>query len=376
MKVRVAVLSAMLCGAGFTLQPMSASADTSLAHLTGSVDASSGTVVLSVEQPTAYGADGLPDTITDTQVATSTVASDGSFTVNLPDTTTVRAAAQNGWVDTVTTIANGSQYTVEHDSVLVDPSNDAAASTDEAVPLGSTIDMGAAPAMTTMSSNVQKAMTPAAGTVVPMDTTHCSWTRTSTTEPTNRIGELHVANVSGAKGVFAYHTQADSHFEVGLSIGSGSYKASGTHTVSNSIAASGSYTQGAGKVSYANTHMYWGRYVGNGATTCPGTQHKVYALSSAGDVFTGANTPGFSPWGTCHGDPHGYGTVNANGLWSLDRATGHEYSTVSDTLGFSAGGHTGYTSGIHVNIYAGGTRTYVCGDRAVPNMSIVYNKKS
>jgi hypothetical protein len=53
----------------------------------------------------------------------------------------------------------------------------------------------------------------------------------------------------------------------------------------------------------------------------------------------------------------------------------HEYGVVSDAYGFSAGGHTGHTNGIHVTVHVTTYRTYVCGDRTPPNMSIIYNEK-
>src|SRR3954451_4131502 len=74
--------------------PVPASAATTIATLTGTVDVSGGTAVLMVEYPTAMGTDGLPDESTDVPVAKSAVSTSGSFALALPDTTVVHGAAE------------------------------------------------------------------------------------------------------------------------------------------------------------------------------------------------------------------------------------------------------------------------------------------
>jgi hypothetical protein len=369
-RIKAVGAAAVLLGAATLAAAPSANADTSLAHLAGTAAVSSGTVVLMVEQPTAFDAQGMPTTLTDTPVATSSVAPDGSFSVPLPDTATVRDAADDGWVNTVTEVAKDNQFTLHHDSVLIAPSGDAG-STDEITPAGGTVNEGQTPAMITAPTNVENGVAPHA---IAMDPSPCQWYRQSTTEPTNRVGEVHVADVSGASATFEYHTKADSHFEIGVSVSKGPYNAAGHGSVTNSLSTSAGFTDYRNDKHFANTQMYWGKYVNNGAVTCTGVMHKVMAIKSAGDVFRGPNQPGTKS-GTCHANSHGYGIVPANGFFSSDRATAHEYGVVSDAYGFSAGGHTGYTNGIHITLKAKSTRTYFCGDRAVPNMSIIWNKK-
>jgi len=364
--------------------PVPATAATTIATLTGKVDVSGGTAVLMVEYPTVVGTDGLPDEFTDVPVAKSRVSTGGSFSLALPDTTVVQGAAENGWVSTVTVVASGKDYTQNYTPVRLNTTSGSVGSVDEVVPLGATLAEDSMPTTAAMSTNVETAMTQASVTslsttsvVVPQDNTHCSWSRIGTAEPANRIGELHVADVAGSSGKFLYHTQADSHFTVGMSYNGGvNWSSSGSVTVSNSIGTTAHYTRGRNSSTYANDHMYWGKYVNNGAATCPGRQLKARALHSAGDLFVGRNTPATAPWATCHRDPHGYGIVEVNGGFNADRATAHNYDFVGNAFGFSAGGHTGYTNGIHISLSnKGSVRTYACGDRSMPNPSIVYNKK-
>src|SRR3954447_3703235 len=82
--------------------PVPATAATTIATLTGKVDVSGGTAVLTVEDPTVLGTDGLPDEFTAVRFPKSRVSTGGSFSLALPAPRVVQGAGENGWVRTVT----------------------------------------------------------------------------------------------------------------------------------------------------------------------------------------------------------------------------------------------------------------------------------
>jgi hypothetical protein len=213
------------------------------------------------------------------------------------------------------------------------------------------------------------------GTATPNVVPPCYWSLQSTTEKSTRIGELHVANQSGSHGTFTYHTQADSSLSVGLSTDGTTYSASGSVTVSNSLAATGGYTTDAGSLTYAHDDMYYGHYTGS-YWSC-GATDKVQATKSTGDAFPGSGTPPGAPWSSCHNDPNGYAKIAANGSWDVDRARAVSYSAVATAVNFTVSGHTGYTDGIHIKLTNNGSQpTYACGTAQMPDVPIVYNKPS
>lgn len=366
----ISVLAAATIATAMTasLSAPAASADTALATLVGTTDLPGGVAYLEVEQPTAFDSDGQPTQYTDTVVDKQSTNGGGQFTVTLPNTTTVTGAAVNGWVNTLTVVKNGNQSTANYQPVLIDRSNTSAGSTQD-LNSPTTVDEGTLAAAQTTSTTSTTSATP-------NDLTVCTWMRVNRSEQSTRVGEVHVANVSGMSGTFTWYTQDDSSFTVGMSTDGTNWGVDGTFTLSASIGSNAELTDSAGQLDYVDDDMYYGKFENNGAASCPGVRYKTHVIGSVGDVFRGTNTPGNLPYSSCHNDPYGLAVVAYKGSWAQDQSTAVSYGVVASAFNFSFGGHTGYTSGIRVHLHNNNAsaNTYACGTNYVPNMPIVYSR--
>ena len=203
----------------------------------------------------------------------------------------------------------------------------------------------------------------------------CVFNTVNTTEPYNRVGELHVANVTGMKGTYDDSTTADNTITVGFSTTgtSGSFSADGNVTLSNSIGSGGGITRDAGYHMYVQGHIYYsyGFYSG----TCT-TYYLLQATSSVGDVTDGTTEAPTNPYGSCGADGNGEAAVAHNGYWDSDRSQSKTYGGILSWYGFSFGGSQGYTSTVNEGWTNNSNTvdTYVCGDVSpVANSTIFWN---
>lgn len=342
----------------------------------------SGTLEVMVDVPSAETTDAnpAPQTITPTYVTQTTVTSGSQYLVRVPMTLAVAqaASANGGHADFELWLVDGTG-TNESTAFTTANINDNSAGADDAPGATQTTDSGsfssftpAASQATTQASSSSASQTASAASVTPAATTiFCSWSLDSTTESYTRLGELHVANGTGATGTFEYTTKADSVFTVGMSTDGGStWSANGTATVSNSIGTSGSVARGQGYVRYIQGHLYYGHYHQTGCAP----KLMVRATRAVGDATDGTNTPPTNPYGSCHADPYGLGTEGPHGGWSADTSKAKSYDGVASLWGFSFGGHTGYTSDIKISLYnSSGTAYYFCGTKYLPGVPVVYN---
>jgi hypothetical protein len=360
-----------IIGALFVGVPPSTATGTQMT-VTGNAPFQGGVARLMIERIVATDSvTGVPTVLEDDTVDQKALGADGSFVLTLP-TTAANSTAVNGIVTaTVATFnSDGSRSSVSYLPISIrnNTANGAQLLDNQVISVGNMNAALAAPAGADPSSNLSASASP---DVVPP----CVWDLQSTTEKSTRIGELHVANQAGSEGRFTYKTQADSTLSVGLSTDGKNYSASGSVTVSNSLGASGGYTEGKGTLTYAHDNMYFGHYIGS-YWSC-GASDKVQATKSTGDSFPGSGTPPGAPWSTCHDDPNGYAKIAANGFWDVDRAKAVHYDAVATAFNFTVSGRTGYTDGIHIKLTNNGSQpTFACGTAQMPDVPIVYNKPS
>jgi len=340
-------------------------------------------VVVLVESALGTLDNPVPDTLTWTPVAYGTADASGGYSIPVPDDPAVDAAeaGNNGHVNFFVTAVSGSAATAA--GVPVNLSDTASSE-----PIGGTVtsDPTDFDGFTPMTADEQAAWTQqnnamqaavAQGSVSPADDTRpCSWSKVASTEDSTRIGEMHVADVSGAQGVWHYALTADNEFSVGVGSDGTNWSASGTFTVNNSIGADSGFTRGRGYYMYVNGHEYYGKY--HNTTGLTGVCHYLYmtqATSSAGDSYDGVNQPATNPWGSCHDDPYGLATVAHGGYYDKDFSKAVHYGGVASVFGFTVSGRTGYTHNIHIGLRNTNatTNTYACGRGQMPYVPVIYN---
>lgn len=370
---------------------------------TGNTGIPGATVYLEVEQATSPDADGVPTQLTDTVVATTRADANGGFVVALPDTPVVRDAAIGGWINTVTVARAGRRIGVHQDSALVSTTANTSLATD-AVALGapdgttgnavhedgfvstsltssevSALNAAGSSADTAAGPDIAAQTRTTAG-VVPEDNTQCYWYRVAKTSHGSRVGELHVANVTGAHGKFMYAVRADSHFTVGFRYSSADdWSVDGHATVDNAISSGGGFSRGAGFRGYAADSMDYGKFHPSGVPgpTCVPGSEKIEALRSSGDAYVSTvRTPSAAPWPSCHADPYTMAIISPHGGYYYNENThAANYGLVANLWGFQFGGRTGYTSNIKIKLTNDGSkRTYACGTKDLPGVPILYNK--
>lgn len=378
--VRVAVAAAALTAAGLPLSATVADAATASPAVTftgsaGALPAASATVVIEAELAFDINAKGVPQKLEDIPVAAQAVTS-GAFSVPVPDSATLDQAESQGRgnVNFAIIVTSGdratSQYVPAPITPAAAPGNTAAATfqADRVVtvpafpaftPAGGTAAQSSAPT----SSNPAAQAAPLGIGPPP-----CIWTTYGAeSQDHTRIGEAHVANVSGVSDTFHFKNQNDMTVSVGFSAKSpeGDYSSDGSIKLTNSLSASGGHTFGAGSVAYVNDTTNYQRY--QGTSSCGGpigsVVYKIQAVGTDSDVFPGTNTPPVNPWGGCTKDPL-HATLAPHSTWSLDHSSALSYDTIANLFGYTFGGSDGFTTDVeHDYSSAGASKTtYICGD--------------
>ncbi|HVX47370.1 MAG TPA: hypothetical protein VHC49_25990 [Mycobacteriales bacterium] len=199
-------------------------------------------------------------------------------------------------------------------------------------------------------------------------------------ERATRIGEAHVAALSGMSVRFVYSVQEDTTTSVGAKVNGNHWSVDGSKKLSGSMGTSSSVAYGAGKVAYVNSHfMYRESWVPEYTCSDNDWMYSTYPISSIGDTFTGPNKPGTNPWHTCSRAPW-HGTIEpVTGKYNKNKGEGTSYGVISNVFGFSFSGHTGWTANIRLE-YANTNRTkrtFVCGVGKGPNDAhTIYNSLS
>lgn len=193
-----------------------------------------------------------------------------------------------------------------------------------------------------------------------------------------RLGQMQDSSETGSKVKWTYTTHADSVFTVGeSSFPASSYSASGTYTVSNAIGTTGGFPEGPGFNRYVDGDMYLVRYFGTPSYAC-GWSYRTYFDHSAGDSFPGTYQPPRNPWHRCGADPNGWSKMNPKGgFFNQDHGKAVTYSGVASFFGFTVGGHTGYSSYIHID-YTNNSPLfeYVCGTAEMPDSPVLWSNAS
>ena len=228
-----------------------------------------------------------------------------------------------------------------------------------------------------MDAQVSRAIRAAGGiTGRPDDNIICKWqSYGSEYEDATRIGEIHVANLTGATDKYEFVNQADSTISVGFSGAPGSgFSAGGSITLTNSMGTNGGFTAGPGTIKYVDGHIYYQRYQNNGAADCPPDLYKAQAENVVGDAYEGTNSPKPNPWGNCSNDPHGLAKMQSHGgFFDTDLGKAEGYSGIATVWGFGFSGSTGFTTDIKHNYSDNGTvDMYVCGSKAMPDVPVLY----
>lgn len=185
----------------------------------------------------------------------------------------------------------------------------------------------------------------------------------SDSERATRIGEAHVAPLSGMSVRFVYSVQEDTTTSVGAKVNGNHWSVDGSKKLSSDMGTSASVLYGAGKVAYVNSHfMYRESWVPEYTCADDDWMYSTYPISSIGDAFTGPNKPGTNPWHTCSRAPWN-GFIEPRGGYSKKSGQGTSYRVIANVFGFSFGGHTGWTTHIRLdyNNANRSRRSYICG---------------
>jgi hypothetical protein len=351
-----------LGSAGATTLPNGTTAETlQLGAVTGP-----GTVTVSVDVPQSFNELGIPTQIVEEPLATIPLAGGGTQQIAVPVTgPTVQAATNSSGLAQFDFVARfGNQVATSTASLPVATSPSGQLSANSALVRDTT----GTPITFSQFSVAPAGGGPDAGTVGCIKTLDGTW------ELSPRLGQMQDSTAGGSSVRWTYGVQADSSFDVGVSLSPTSgYSAGGNVTVSNSIGASGGFTAGAGYNWYVDGHMYQVRYYGSPSYAC-GWSYQTYFHQAVGDSFTGTNQPSLNPWSRCGNDPYGLATVQNGGFYEADRGQAVSYSAVATFWNFSVGGHTGYSSNIYIHYTnnSGGPE-YVCGTNYLPNAPILYS---
>ena len=348
--------------------------------LTGSLGilpASTATVVVRAQLARNVNSAGVPQELDEVPVTSATIASP-VFSIPVPGSSTLQQAELQGHgiVNFNILVTSGSSETSEYVSAPLTVSATAGNAAELAIQNAHHVQAPAFPAFHTMSAAQMKALsaTPQSGGP------SCNWyAYGSEYQDRTRVGEAHVANVSGVSDTFWFKYQNDMTISVGLSSSPDSgYSFDGNIGLTNSLSANGSHTFGSGSVQYVNDTTNYQRYelMYGGVYSC--RQYMIQAVGSDADVYQGINTPPVNPWGGCRNDPL-YATLAPGSTWSRDQSSAQYYSTVASLFGFTFSGSDGFTTDVeHDYSSSGGApeTTYICGDasgEAPTQAPILYN---
>ena len=353
-----------------------------LAGSAGTLPAGSATVVVEAELAKNINAAGVPQTLEDVPVATQAITT-GSFSVPVPASATLTQAELQGHgnVNFNVVVVSGTSMTSQYVPAPLTPAAAPGSKAALAVVADNVIQVPAFPAYRKASaaSAQQSALNATPGIIV----SGCTWNAWgSEYQDATRIGEVHVANVTGVSDRFEFGSQNDLTITVGLSASDpdGDFSASGTITLTNSMKAGGGTTFPAGPVQYVDDHMIYQEYQGDG-DTCPGwpltTPYKIQAVGSEDDVFHGTNTPGVNPWGGCLNDPL-HAELPPHSYWNHDLSKSEYYNGIASWFGFTFGGSDGFTTDVlhYYSSTVSSPTTYICGPKdglSAPDSPILYN---
>lgn len=343
----------------------------------GTLPASKATVIVQAQLALNLNSAGIPQELEEIPVASASITS-RRFSISVPDSASLEQAELQGHgiVNFDILVTSGTSQTSEFLPAALTASATGADATQLAGQKARRVQVPAFPAFHAMSAEQIRAASAASEPGVPT----CNWySYGSEYQDRTRIGEAHVANVSGVSDTFWFKTQNDMTISVGLSYtgpGSG-YTPDGDITLTNGLSANGSYTFGSGAVDYVNDTTNYQRYelMYGGVYSCD--QYMIQAVGSDADVYPGTNTPPVNPWDGCRNDPL-YATLASGATWERDQSSAKYYSTVAQLFGFTFGDSDGFTQDIEHNYDAVGAAetTYICGDsngEAPTQAPILYN---
>jgi hypothetical protein len=328
-----------------------------------------GAITVAVAQYSNYDNARVPQTITEVPLETVAVPSGGSQTIDVPTSALAPYTAQAGVFNLQLTATFGNEVSVTAAPLSVSPAS-----------------TGSATAARDLVAHLRVRFTRfhrlphlVAGEGHAAAGGGCVWQGTGTeTEQSARIGELHVANLSGASATYNYSQQADSTFGVEYSDSgpTSGYSESGTASVGNSWGTNASLYGGQGYLWYIDSHFYSETYRSNYSTTgtwACGSEYMTQVVSAVGDVYQGTNQPPVNPYGSCTSDPYGYATVPPRGQWSSDRGQAQSYSVSLSIFGVGLYGDTGFNSNINITYHnASSSDQYVCGTTYMPDVPVLY----
>lgn len=328
----------------------------------GTLPASTATVTVQAQLALNVNSSGVPQQLEEVPVASATITSP-ALSIPVPDSASLQQAELQGHgiVNFDILVTSGTSQTSEFVPAALTASATAANAAQLTVQKAHQVQVPAFPAFHAMSAGQEASAIPNNGGY------GCFWSAYgSEYQDRTRIGEAHVANVSGVSDTFWFKTQNDMTISVGLSYngpGSG-YTPDGNITLTNSLSANGSDAYGSGAVNYVNDTTNYQRYqllTNVGGHPC--NQWMVQAVGSDADVYPGTNTPPVNPWGGCRNDPL-YATLAPGATWERDQSSAEYYSIVAQMFGFTFGGSDGFTQDIEHDYDArgAGETTYICGN--------------
>ena len=330
---------------------------------------------MSVARYSSFDAQGAPQTITEVPIETVPMSGGGLQTVQVPVTAAVTADAQSGTANLQLTAVYGDNVAISFTTLAVPGAVGTAA---RAARPGRTrrvvVELAHFHRFRAVGARGKRAA--AADSSPP-----CVWTGSgSLDEHSARIGELHVANVSGASATYTYSVQADSTFgvEVSDSGPTSGYSESGTASVTNSIGGSGGFTGGQGFLWYVVSDFYsetFGSNINplNGDPAC-GARYMTQVVQAIGGATQGTNQPPANPYGSCTSDPNGWTQLQPySGYWGSDYGRSESYSVALTIFGVGLYGDTGFSTNIHIEYHNSGPNwLYVCGNAPLPDAPILY----
>jgi hypothetical protein len=358
--------AAALAISGLPLLTAPAQAASPAVTLTGSIrslPANSASIVVRAELAMDVNSAGVPRELIDVPVARATVTSASpAFSIPVPDSATLRQAEaqRHGIVNFNILVTSGTRQTSEYVPAALAVSAAAGNIAELTVQRTHQVRIPAFPPFrTATAAELRSAL---AG---PDNGPTCVWdSYGSLYQDRTRIGEAHVADVSGVSDTFWFKNQNDMTISVGFSNSpSSGYSFDGNIGLTNSLSANGSYTFGAGAVDYVNDTTNYQRYEAEAeGHSC--NEYMIQAVGSDADVYPGTNTPPVNPWGGCTNDPL-YATLAPGGTWSRDQSSAESYSGIATVFGFSFGGSDGFTTDVEHDYSAQGASeyTYICGPK-------------
>jgi hypothetical protein len=204
-------------------------------------------------------------------------------------------------------------------------------------------------------------------------------------QKSTRIGEVHVANVSGVSDTFWFRDENDQTVTVGVS-GSPAkgYTVDGSVTLTDSLSADGSEQFGKAADVYVYDDALYQRYriyIDYYRAGCRPSAYPPYyameAVDTEGDVYQGSGHPGSGPWKSCRQDPYDV-TLQSKATWSDDHSQAVTYTVAATIFDFNFSVSDGFTQDIEDD-YAGGSQTtYICGvpkGKPTKDGDILYNTR-